>query len=277
MEPQSPSAAQKVLALPELLSLIMFWLTQGHDNNGHQSYAVNAYHVATLFSCALVNRVWFHEAVRYLWNWRSNTLAISLPQTLTGVSPWRRRMYADIITSATLVEANKFTIQANNSALACLSFPKLTTLTLVLNAGLQRLNIPSIDAPVLKTVRLRIGSTSKMVVEAKFKLHFGIEFPWRRHYQTRAGVLSLLCPKHTLRRGIARMFVRQVPETVGYPRVLVFGPEVSLTEATLEVLIQGLPGVVLVTEHPGFVVNAAAEAVRLMQLNSVPIAPYSPR
>ncbi|KAI5278430.1 hypothetical protein KEM54_004607, partial [Ascosphaera aggregata] len=122
------TTAQSTLQIPELLSMIFERLAldgEGYfDATGRQ----------TLLSSALVNKLWFQEAMRQLWTNPCGRLARPIPRLLGGVAaPERRAVYASRICGGSLYAyKRKFGDRDSmfmDEILDTIDFPKLSKIT----------------------------------------------------------------------------------------------------------------------------------------------------
>lgn len=176
----------------------------------------------TLAHCARVNHVWFREATRRLWTDPSRgivqlwtdplaTVALSLPQMLAKIETHDRQYYANFISHATLIEVQKSTVRTHNKALRRITFPRLETLSLILDYSRPLLFLPNIHVPALKTFHIRLATVTKMpsLSPASFQIQFR-SYPWRRRHMLRKGTLTVRFRKRRLVRNKARMIARQI-------------------------------------------------------------------
>ena len=138
--------AHRALALPEILSEILVWI---EDKWNGPRWVLN---------CALVNKTWFHEAIRILWGSTEIASGIRLDEIMITIRPDRRQMYADLVREATVRTYNQETEAVVQPALENLVFPKLHTLYLDLvfrgwNTE-ESIRAPALNMPNLQTLHI---------------------------------------------------------------------------------------------------------------------------
>lgn len=143
--------AHRALALPEIVGEILIWL-----DNDRKHWLLN---------CALVNKTWFHEAIRILWR-NLETNGILLEEGMMGISLCRRQMYANHVKIASVATYLQETEPEFQPALECVSFPQLHTLCLVLafhGSGTDKcIRIPAVNMPSLQTLHVEYPAAFNM-------------------------------------------------------------------------------------------------------------------
>ncbi|PLB46392.1 hypothetical protein P170DRAFT_477272 [Aspergillus steynii IBT 23096] len=155
------SAAQRALHLPELLSIIFMFLhisPDRFDDLYAETVPVSISwggDVDTLRNCALVNKRWNDEAVRYLWKNFSHD-DISLEYYLFPIVPSRRQFYAQHIEAANWHNCGYYDHHA--SWMSELMFARLTILFKYYSDGCSDYDYsppPHINAPRLEDVETK--------------------------------------------------------------------------------------------------------------------------
>jgi hypothetical protein len=171
------TAAQRVLAMPEVLEQVFTWISLDYrfsapvnppqisdsdaasqdsdDSDG--SSDVETYGVShVLAQCASVNQLWLQEVARITWKspplqWFWST-ASELADKFKETAPSRRQFYADRICSLAFKALQEDQADEVNDALQDLLFPSLVELSLRLTWDTTFL--PMIKAPSLKVLHL---------------------------------------------------------------------------------------------------------------------------
>ncbi|OOQ87138.1 hypothetical protein PEBR_18370 [Penicillium brasilianum] len=137
--PTVMTATQLVLSTPELVSEILQW-----DAGGYKEYdgPFNQTSAKTRFvNYALVNTLWFHEAMRYLW-W--TPLPFSKLRTLGRRLPReRKQVYANFVVDLVL-ENDPHGSYKENRILERLNFPRLRFVKIYIRPGQRYLSLPEI-------------------------------------------------------------------------------------------------------------------------------------
>ena len=158
-----PPIAQRVMAIPEILSEILSWLSDDYVEyslpaSGARPLVRRRY---TLARCGRVNRLWFSEAMRHLWTDASKSPTFSLPQAMEKITRARRQIYANLIVSANLFNVEKRNVVDHNASLRGVTFPRLKQLHLILEVRRQTVCMPMLRAPVLDEIHLHLGVYEK--------------------------------------------------------------------------------------------------------------------
>ncbi|KAJ6188286.1 hypothetical protein N7519_003194 [Penicillium mononematosum] len=143
--------AHRALALPEIVGEILVWLGNGP--------------IHWLLHCALVNKTWFHEAIRRLWS-DLEAHGIFLEEGMMGISPDRRQMYANLVKIASVATYLQETEPVVQPALESVVFPQLHTSYLVLafhGSGTDKcIRIPALNMPSLQTLHVEYAAAFNM-------------------------------------------------------------------------------------------------------------------
>lgn len=142
------TAAEHALRLPEILFSIFSWIHEDRygywgyieyydDDGGYETEEPGYGHEGVLMRCGLVNKLWYAEAMPILWA-TPGTLGMltsnSLPRFFSPIkSLARRQFYANFVQTATLVTVTEDAAAECDSALFGVTFPKSTSLKLILN------------------------------------------------------------------------------------------------------------------------------------------------
>jgi hypothetical protein len=143
--------AHRALALPEIVGEILVWLDNGA--------------IHWLLDCALVNKTWFHEAIRILWS-DLEAHGIFLEEGMMGISPDRRQMYASLVRIASVATYLQETEPVFQPVLEGVVFPQLHTSYLVLafhSSGTEKcIRIPAMNMPSLQTLHVDYATAFNM-------------------------------------------------------------------------------------------------------------------
>lgn len=197
-----PSSVRSVMAIPELVSEILSWLSDEYVEywtpaSGDREPVRKRYY--TLSRCGRVNRLWFREAMRHLWADASKAPTFSLPHSMGKIEPKRRQMYANLIVSANFIDVEKKNVKSNNSSLRGVTFPRLKRLHLILDMKRQTVCMPRLRAPVLDEVHLHLGIVTKQ------------DFPPELWVTLDPREMNQICRRHPfLRRRSARKIAGQM-------------------------------------------------------------------
>lgn len=178
------TAAQRALLLPEILSLILMWISEDdmdfltdpdddkygddeHEEVGTSSMAsddgarlemerlgLGKYGFGrdgVLLRCSLVNRLWNAVATPLLWEhiefW---TWGTSMPGVFGNIDPQRRQYYANLVKGpTTFTTVGQEEAASADAALQGISFSNLRSTTLQVNPLASGYHIPRIHAPGL--------------------------------------------------------------------------------------------------------------------------------
>ncbi|PLB46394.1 hypothetical protein P170DRAFT_438199 [Aspergillus steynii IBT 23096] len=143
------SATQRALRMPEIVSSIILHLD-----------AVWSYHSRRrahyLFCCLLVNKLWYREAVWYLWRHICfGGVWIPVDHYFQPIAPERRQFYADLVEATSLHYCYKY--KNKHPDLDGLIFPRLTSLAYYTEVAFEDVGYPppAINAPRLKHITWR--------------------------------------------------------------------------------------------------------------------------
>ncbi len=176
--PVSTSAANRVLSIPTILGDIFGfliaenipWLCECWDCRprtfAEQEANPRVHATHPLVHCALVNKYWFHEAIRVLWKrpfQAQQCYATSLSEHLRRIAPDRRQLYANQIQWATLIsiqtpqrpegkDLEKKEEDAADALYAGVTFPRMKRLSLGLPES--RFYIPKIPSDSIETLAI---------------------------------------------------------------------------------------------------------------------------
>lgn len=151
------TATQRVLSMPELVSEILKWDAGGYKKD---HWAYNQTFSKTRFArYARVNKLWFYEAMRYLW-WTPQPY--SKLQALQKLPRARKQIYANFVVELSF-ENDVQSSSKENRILKRLSFPRLRFARLDIRSGQRLLSLPDIKGRVLEnlTIDVMVGDDSK--------------------------------------------------------------------------------------------------------------------
>ncbi|PWY81507.1 hypothetical protein BO94DRAFT_547793 [Aspergillus sclerotioniger CBS 115572] len=170
------TATSHALALPEIVHEIFLWIMSDHASTwkflkdgvteepnddtdwsdweeSHRSYGRHG----VLVQCAQVNRLWFREAVPFIWpDLADYEYYRSLPEFFVDVPDLaRRQFYASFVEQADLrpVEVGE-SPQAVDQALSGVTFPKIQSLRLRLPGCYEPYHLPRVCCPKMVTLEI---------------------------------------------------------------------------------------------------------------------------
>src|ERR1700761_4333209 len=136
-------AVQRALLMPEILSAVLIWITLDEFGDIHHGYGPGG----VLARCGLVSKLWFNEAIPYLW--RDLTMMGYMYHHLSAlfalVEPTRRQFYANFVETATIVTLYEDRPREEDDALRGVAFPKLKSLCMRLG-GRRQIHVPMIES-----------------------------------------------------------------------------------------------------------------------------------
>ena len=185
------SAAQKVLAIPELLTLIIYWISEDTDFwhygpsplihlpspiSPSSSFPLPSYpshnpedkpestshdRHGALLRCALVSQLWFSISIPFLW---SDDASSSIPSgnlfqdlifRFSCITPARRQLYADFVEKDTfmLVKPDSEKAKEADEVLKDVKFPRLKSLWMIM-PGFGTSYVPKIDGKSVEILEL---------------------------------------------------------------------------------------------------------------------------
>lgn len=135
----------------------------------------------TLVRCGLVNTLWFHEAMRYLW--RNPTKdGTSLCVRFEKVDPSRRQFYANFVRAGDLIDVDErdvkpfVNVRKYIDALFGLHFPRMNHLNVRLERSRKGVNLPWIDARSVAVIHVSVVGT---LWDAQTEKFVAVPGPWR--------------------------------------------------------------------------------------------------
>ncbi|KAJ5379880.1 uncharacterized protein N7496_002308 [Penicillium cataractarum] len=153
------TAPQRVLSIPELLGEIFEWIAL-KENPKHRSQPWICHcngpckcpNNTTLRRCALVNHLWFQEAMRLLWERPGKPNA----NPFSRIPPARRQIYANFVKifCLSLRLRHHRWLGKQKKVLRDITFPNATIAYIYAFPGLDKLEVPPFRAPALKTLYL---------------------------------------------------------------------------------------------------------------------------
>lgn len=154
------TVVQRALLMPKILSTIFMWIHLDrygywyvYDEDGEKDYGYGREGV--LARCGLVNKLWYNEAMRYLW--MAPTLGFmqnSLPALFANIHPARRQFYANFIKAAILVTVREDCAGECDDALRGVAFPKLESLHMILDGYGDGVYVPRIKSHRLAVLKI---------------------------------------------------------------------------------------------------------------------------
>ena len=203
------SASTKALSLPELLDIIFSYIHASPRWTPSSSGEDMVHTGSNLYCCAQVNRVWFAEAIRYLWRDMASVADAKLDTTKPGkrgdllnvfarIDAPRRGMYARYVEKAWVNTVDE-KFGDHCYALAAMGFPRLRAVVLCVTDE-DGLDVPKIGkhaVEVVEVVIMRVSATLKFrnnVMMAQMRLFRQISvrlFPLRLRLP-----LPLPLPRH---------------------------------------------------------------------------------
>ncbi|KAJ5358805.1 uncharacterized protein N7496_011218 [Penicillium cataractarum] len=178
------SAAQRVFALPELMSKILEYFA-GKQRLSSPGNPLGFTDLQSLQYCSLVNKYWHMHAMRLFWGNPTPAKGIplhlhgylidegpfdtSLVQRFVVVKADRRQFYADLVLEANLMVVRPRDQPWADRLFRGLTFPKLHKLVIYLDQSEALVSIPVIKAPNLsrievKLCRFRTGQSNQYVM-----------------------------------------------------------------------------------------------------------------
>ncbi|KAL4911459.1 hypothetical protein BDW74DRAFT_142936 [Aspergillus multicolor] len=160
MTQQLPTATQKALSLPELLTPIFERIYIDNDTTvynppGDPDDEIYRNYEWTLRSCALVNTTWSPHALRILWRCDNPCYNNDHLGRLECISPERRAFYAEMVEEMTVKThqaPEDWDIAVPNFGVNGIEFPRLKMLRL--KVDFLAPVIPAFRAPSLRELRI---------------------------------------------------------------------------------------------------------------------------
>lgn len=181
------TATEHALLLPEILSRIFKWIVRDEDGSWglvdeeNDTFAIYD-SLGVVLRCALVNKLWFREAMPILWR-RPGSLIYrlsvrgSLPYCMKMIETLeRRQLYASFVREALLVSVAEGAELAEelDAALQGVEFPKLNRIDLVIDDRGGGFYLPRIDGRHVEGV----------MIDPRFEIHPDIYGPSRADTDT---------------------------------------------------------------------------------------------
>lgn len=174
------TAAEYVLALPELVSMILRWVYFADVQVWYSAifafvgrFEYSRRHIgrATLALAARVNKLWFYEAMRLQWADPSRMSPHSI-QLLIGSLPSleKRQFYAGFVKSGMVPECHSKDVKANGRFVKGVIFPKLRALRYRLAAETKRIFLADINAPEVDTLHIQFRGQEHKKLEGGDKV-----------------------------------------------------------------------------------------------------------
>jgi hypothetical protein len=141
----TPTAAQRALAIPEIVAEIFTYLIIEPEPVDGEQQAICVQEL--LCSCSGVNSLWCAETMRHLWQHPTKGKLVSLDERLARVHPACRQFYASFVQSAKIVSTHPADFPRQTAIMRDLTFPKLNSLALCIDASRERILLPWPNAP----------------------------------------------------------------------------------------------------------------------------------
>ncbi|KAF7715792.1 Uncharacterized protein PECH_005960 [Penicillium ucsense] len=152
------TAAQRVLSSPELLSRILFWDAPSHKAELWEYDWI--FPRDRFIKYALVNSIWFHEAMRFVW-W--NGLSLAKLGAIDSMAPLRRVLYLKYVVHVNFHNDSRGQFASvQNRIWRGLMFPALRVATLHVRPAQRLLSLPEIRAPNLEKLTLNVVAASNL-------------------------------------------------------------------------------------------------------------------
>lgn len=145
-----PSPARALL-MPEILSQILMWIYLDEDTYWNVLYDDDEIEYTfgrdgALLRCGLVNKLWWEEAMRYLWAEHPGGYAFI--HAFRAVDPERKPYLASCVKSLTLHSVNERYADEHDGYLRGIAFPKLHTLKLLVD--ICCVHVPRIEGHAIR-------------------------------------------------------------------------------------------------------------------------------
>ncbi|KAJ5125221.1 hypothetical protein N7448_004547 [Penicillium atrosanguineum] len=174
------TAAECVLSLPELVSIILYWVyfseakawyTAKFAFFGLSDDGKRPNGSCTLAVASRVNKLWYYEAVRLQWADPTRMSGHSIHYRIGSLpSMEQRQLYAGFVKSGTLPKCHSKNVKAHGRLVEGVFFPKLRALRYRLAANAKRIFLADIDAPEVDTLHVHIGGQEHLDVEFSEKV-----------------------------------------------------------------------------------------------------------
>lgn len=154
------TAAQRALSIPEILAQIFRWIVHRWGleyrvlPSGARAYQLLYRGRKALLRCGRVNKVWFAEATRYLWQYPANCIENNLSLLLSKVDPERQKFYASLVQIGFMAPLSVNNCAERNRFLDGAEFSRIRLLRLHMWTVRKRLFLPKIQAPGLEVLEI---------------------------------------------------------------------------------------------------------------------------
>lgn len=175
--PRTPT--QQVLSTRTPVAEIIKWFvimldpSQEKDRRKNNQDEPNRHRHTSLCDLVTVNRLWFDQTIPYIWK-SPTTKNCSFHQRFAKVNEQHLQTYANFVERGYLIAVSWLDDQVNsNRILRNVTFPRLNHIDLVLRFRERLLCFPRLNAPGLKSVRVRIAWVLKSKTSEKIYYRFG--------------------------------------------------------------------------------------------------------
>jgi hypothetical protein len=165
------TAAQRALSIREIVTEILSYFAWYFPNPPRKpTYSQLRAPKATLLRCGRVNRLWFEQAMRYLWNSLDDEDQRHLPTCFRNIEPNRKPLYANLVVSGS-VGLFRSSREAEKVLGGCV-FHNLHTLhiQLVGSGTTTAMFLPRINAPRLDVVEIHIPAHHEVIIRTQGKI-----------------------------------------------------------------------------------------------------------
>lgn len=175
------TASQLVFSTRTLVADIIRWFvimsnspSHGKDKEVNDDQDTKSLpHRTTLCDLVTINKLWFDQTIPYIWKFPT-TKSCSIHQRFAKVNEKRIQTYANFVERCYLIAVSSPEDQIDKSRiLHNVTFPRLNHIDLVLRYRERLLCFPSLNAPGLKSVRIRIAWVVKSRTSEKIYFRFG--------------------------------------------------------------------------------------------------------
>jgi hypothetical protein len=161
------TVAQRALQMPEIISMTFTWIFRdknsvSHEDDWDDDYGTSRYHKkrreGNLLRCGLVNKLWFVEAMPFLWS--NPTLLIdgtsrhTLPKRLAKIDSTRKQIYANFVQEAVLATFQGPRVNECEALFRGLKFPRLQCLEMSMGDLENGFNVPGIRNHAIVSLKL---------------------------------------------------------------------------------------------------------------------------
>jgi hypothetical protein len=150
------TAAQRVLSIPELVAEIFSWAAENYGKRPHPSPCLCRLEAAgvTIHRCALVNSLWFHQAMRLVWEMPRKLNAGSF----SHITPARRQFYAHFakVLFIKVYPKHRGWLSRQKKILRDVTFPQARLAYMQILSSVRNFYVPPFHAPALRVLHLHV-------------------------------------------------------------------------------------------------------------------------